>query len=105
MNEDGMLLCTVPVLSGRNLPVEELDLEVCTRNALERDGVHTLPQLLELTHAELAAIFPNRKLRCYEDVIHRLVCLSEEPARIDSLSEFESVTNMSDDVLRSFEGR
>lgn len=66
-----------PALVGCDLPVEELDLEVAVRNSLKRGGVHTLPQLLKLTFSELMGMFPNRKLRSYEDVICHLVRLSE----------------------------
>ena len=78
MNEDGKLIRIFPALSGRNLTVEDMDLEVAVRNALKRNGIHTLDQLLHLSHPELVQIFLNRKLRSYEDVIHCLVCLSEE---------------------------
>lgn len=78
MDEDGKLIRIFPALNRRNLTVEDMDLEVAVRNALKRSGIHTLAQLLELSHLELIQIFPNRKLRSYEDVIHCLVCLSEE---------------------------
>lgn len=81
MNEDGKLIRIFPALSGRNLTVEDMDLEVAVRNALERSGIHTLDRLLQLSHPELVQIFPNRKLRSYEDVIHCLVCLSDEADR------------------------
>lgn len=77
MNEDGKLIRIFPALNGRNLTVEDMDLEVAVRNALKRSGIHTVDRLLQLNHSELAQIFPNRKLRSYEDVIHCLVCLSE----------------------------
>jgi len=92
MNNRENLSDLFSALVGCDLTVEELDLEVAAKNSLQRGGVHTLAQLLKLTHAELAAIFPNRKLRCYEDVIHRLICLSEEPIGMDS-SGFEPVGN------------
>lgn len=77
MNEDRKLIRIFPALSGRNLTVEDMDLEVAVRNALKRSGIHTLDQLLQLSHPELVRIFPNRELPSYEDVIHCLVCLSE----------------------------
>ena len=78
MSEDGKLIRIFPTLNGRNPTVEDMDLEVAVRNALKRSGIHTLNQLLQLSHSELVQIFPNRKLHSYEDVIHCLVCLSEE---------------------------
>ena len=82
MNEDGKLIRIFPALSGRNLTVEDMDLEVAVRNALKRSGIHTLDQLLQLSHPELIRIFPNRELPSYEDVIHCLVCLLEETEKM-----------------------
>ena len=78
MNEDGTLVRIFPALSGRSLTVEDMDLEAAVRNALKGSGIHTVDRLLQLSGPELLRIFPNRKLRSYEDVIHCLVCLSEE---------------------------
>lgn len=78
MNEEGTLIRMVPDLSGCDLTVDDMDLEVAVRNALKRSGIHTLAQLLELSRPELLQIFPNRKLRSYEDVVHGLIRLSEE---------------------------
>ena len=77
MNEDGTLIRIFPALSGRSLTVEDMDLEAAVRNALKGSGIHTVDRLLQLSGPELLRIFPNRKLRSYEDVIHCLVCLSE----------------------------
>lgn len=73
-----MLLHLFPALRECGLTVDAMDLEISVRNALKRGGVHTLAQLLQLSHPELLRIFPNRKLRSYEDVICCLVCLAEE---------------------------
>ena len=86
MNEDGKLIRIFPALSGRNLTVEDMDLEVAVRNALKRNGIHTLDQLLHLSHPELVRIFPNRELPSYEDVIHCLVCLLEETKKTGTSS-------------------
>ncbi len=86
MNEDGKLIRIFPALSGRDLTVEDMDLEVAVRNALKRSGIHTLDQLLQLSHPELVRIFPNRELSSYEDVIHCLVCLSEETEKMGTSS-------------------
>lgn len=83
MNEDAALARVFPNLTWRELPLEELDLEAAVGNALKRSGIHTLSQLLGLTHPALVQLFPNRKLRCYENVINRLVRLSEETERTD----------------------
>ena len=86
MNENGKLIRIFPALSERNLTVEAMDLEVAVRNALKRSGIHALDQLLQLSHPELVQIFPNQKLRSYEDVIHCLGCLSEEAEGIESIA-------------------
>lgn len=86
MNEDGKLIRIFPALSGRNLTVEDMDLEVAVRNALKRGGIHTLDQLLQLSYPELVRIFPNRELSSYEDVIHCLVCLLEETEKMGTSS-------------------
>lgn len=85
MNGEGQLIRIFPTLNGRNLTVDDIDLEIAVRNALKRNGIHTLDQLLRLSHPELIQIFPNRKLRSYEDVIHRLACLSEEAEGVESI--------------------
>jgi len=86
-----------PSLSGRRLTVEDMDLEVAVRNALKRRGVHTVGQLLQLSHTELVRFFPNRNLRCYEDVIHCLVRLSEETAGGNAAApDFASVIGIGD---------
>lgn len=94
MNENRTLICTFPALRGRNLTVEDMDLEVAVRNALKRSGVHTLAQLLDLSRPELLAIFPNRKLRSYEEVVHRLIYLSGEGVSTPGLAKEEAGSNM-----------
>jgi len=84
MNEKENLASLFPDLVSCDLTVENLDLEVAVKNSLRRGGIHTLAQLLKLTHTELAAVFPNRRLRSYEDVIYRLVCLSEGEKMTDT---------------------
>ena len=97
MNEDGKLIRIFPTLSERNLTVEDMDLEVAVRNALKRSGIHTLDQLLQLSHPELVQIFPNRELPSYEDVIHCLVCLSEKTEKMGtSAPGFTSVQDVRD---------
>lgn len=92
MNEEGTLVSIFPTLSEQELTVEAMDLEVSVRNALKRSGIHNLTQLLQLSHPELIRIFPNRKLRSYEDVIHCLVRLSEN---VDTAApHFISVKNI-----------
>ena len=94
MNEEGKLIRIFPALSGRDLTVEDMDLDIAVRNALKRSGLHTLAQLLQLSHPELLAVFPNRKLRSYEEVIHRLVCLSEEEAPNPGFAEKEDISSL-----------
>ncbi len=91
MNEDETLICTFPALRGRDLTVEDMDLEVAVRNALRRSGIHTLAQLLELSKPDLLAIFPNRKLRSYEEVVHRLIRLSEEGVSAPSFAKGSNI--------------
>ncbi len=95
--QDGLLLHLFPALRECGLTVDAMDLEISVRNALKRSGVHTLARLLQLSHPELLRIFPNRKLRSYEDVIHCLVCLAEE-AEGRGIAEpcFAAVKNMGD---------
>lgn len=91
------LMNLFPALSGRKLMVKNMDLEVSVRNALEWRGIHTVDQLLQLSHAELVRIFPNRNLRGYEDVIHCLVRLSENQEGTGAATPgFTSVTNIGD---------
>lgn len=96
MNENGKLSGIFSTLSKHDLPVEAMDLEVSVRNALKRGGIHTLAQLLQLSHSELLRIFPNRKLSSYEDVIHHLVRLSGEREGMNaSAPDFTSVKDIS----------
>lgn len=76
------------------MAIEDLDLEVAVRNALKRSGVHTLAQLLELSKPELLAIFPNRKLRSYEEVVHRLIRLSGEDVSAPGFANEEDGSNI-----------
>lgn len=46
-----------------------------------------------LSMGELLAIFPNRKLRSYEEVIHRLVCLSEEEVLAPAFAKKKDISN------------
>jgi len=85
-----------PALGGRGLTVDDMDLEVSVRNALKWRSIHTVGQLLQLSHTELARVFPNRNLRCYEDVIYCLVRLSEELEGMDAAPDFESVRGIGD---------
>lgn len=79
MNEEAKLAAVFPMLAGSNLPVEELDIEVAARNSLLRNRIHTVAQLLQLTHTELVALFPNRNLPFYSEIINRLTCLAQPP--------------------------
>ncbi len=91
------LMNLFPALSGRKLLVEDIDLEVSVRNALKWRGIHTVDQLLQLSHAELVQAFPNRSLRGYEDVIHCLVRLTENQEGTGAAaSGFASVSNIGD---------
>lgn len=98
MTQQGdMLIHLFPTLGECDLNVEAMDLEISVRNALKRSGIHTLAQLLQLSHPELLRIFPNRKLRSYEDVIHCLISLSEEPKGMGAAAPgFTCVEDISD---------
>lgn len=79
MNEEAKLAAVFPMLAESDLPIEELDIEVTSRNSLRRSGIHTVAQLLQLTHTELVGLFPNRNLPFYSEVIYRLTCLAQPP--------------------------
>lgn len=79
MNEEAKLAAAFPMLAESNLPIETLDLEVASRNSLRRSGIHTVAQLLQLTHTELVGLFPNRNLPFYSEIIYKLTCLAQPP--------------------------
>lgn len=79
MNEEAKLAAVFPILAESDLPIETLDLEVASRNSLRRSGIHTIAQLLQLTHTELVSLFPNRSLPFYSEIIYKLTCLAEPP--------------------------
>ena len=55
-------------LKGIDMNIEELDLEVATRNLLQRGNIHTLQELLGVPIND----FSNNQKRHLEDVICRL---------------------------------
>ena len=79
MNEDAKLAAVFPTLAESTLPIEELDIEVASRKSLRRSGVHTVAQLLQLTHTELVGLFPNWNLPFYSEIIYKLTCLAQPP--------------------------
>ena len=79
MNDEAKLVAVFPMLAESDLPIKELDLNVAARNFILRSGVHTVAQLLQLTHTELASLFLNRSLPFYSEVISRLTCLAQPP--------------------------
>ena len=76
MNDEAKLAAIFPALVESDLPIEELDLEVASRNSLRRSGIDTVAQLLQLTHTELVGLFHNRGLPFYSEIIHKLTCLT-----------------------------
>lgn len=79
MNEEAKLAAVFPMLAESDLPIEELDIEAASRNSLRRSGVHTVAQLLQLTHTELVGLFPNRNLPFYSEIICKLTYLAQPP--------------------------
>lgn len=79
MNEEAKLAAVFPTLTESSLPIEELDLNVTARNSLRRSGIHTVAQLLQLTHTELVGLFLNRNLPFYSEIIYKLTCLAQLP--------------------------
>lgn len=79
MDDENRLVSIFPMLGESGLAVEELDLNVTARNCLMRGGIGTVGQLLQLTHLELLALFPNRKLPFYSEIISRLTSLAQPP--------------------------
>lgn len=100
MNEEAKLAAVFPMLAESDLPIEELDIEVAARNSLRRSGVHTVAQLLQLTHTELVGLFLNRNLPFYSEIISQLTCLTEPPktAKTDDTC---TVENLPDDFWRT----
>lgn len=94
MNEEAKLAAIFPMLAESDLPIEELDIEVASRNSLRRSGVHTVAQLLQLTHTELVGLFPNRNLPFYSEIIYKLTCLAQPRKAAGECT----VTSLPDDV-------
>lgn len=94
MNEEAKLAAVFPMLAESDLPIEELDIEVASRNSLRRSGVHTVAQLLQLTHTELVTLFPNRNLPFYSEIIFQLTCLAQPRKAAGECT----VTSLPDDV-------
>ncbi|MGO5027877.1 PD-(D/E)XK nuclease family protein [Candidatus Agathobaculum pullicola] len=93
MNVEAKLAAIFPMLTESDLPIEELDIEVASRNSLRRSGVHTVAQLLQLTHTELVGLFPNRNLPFYSEIIYKLTCLAQPPntAKTDDTCTVENL--------------
>lgn len=98
MNDEAKLAAVFPVLAESDLPIGELDIEVAARNSLLRSGIHTVAQLLQLTHTELVGLFPNRGLPFYSEIISRLACLAQPP-KTGETSRTYTVKSLSDGIL------
>lgn len=97
MNNDAKLAAVFPMLAESALPIEELDLEVASRNSLRRNGVHTVAQLLQLTHTKLISLFFNRNLPFYSEIISQLTHLAQSP----NARNYEyTVESLPDDFFR-----
>ena len=99
MNNEAKLAAIFPMLAETNVPIQELDIEVVARNSLLRSGIHTVAQLLQLSHTESVGLFPNRNLPFYSEIIYQLTCLAQPPktAKID---DTYTVERLPDDFWR-----
>ncbi|MBM6724843.1 DNA-directed RNA polymerase subunit alpha C-terminal domain-containing protein [Pseudoflavonifractor phocaeensis] len=99
MNEEAKLAAVFPMLAECDLSIQELDIEVAARNYLLRSGIHTVAQLLQLSHTELVALFPNRNLPFYSEIINRLTCLAQPPKSAKTDDTY-TVERLPDDFWR-----
>lgn len=102
MNEEAKLAVVFHMLAESDLPIEELDIEVASRNSLRRSGIHTVAQLLQLTHTKLVGLFPNRSLSFYSEIIYKLTCLAEPP-KTAKTEDTCTAENLQDDFWRTQE--
>lgn len=98
MHDETKLAAIFPTLAESDLPIGALDLEVASRNSLLRSEIHTVAQLLQLTHTKLVGLFPNRGLPFYSEIISRLACLACSP-KTGETKRMHTEENLPDGIL------